>query len=46
MMTLHSVFLIAALVCFILAALNATVPRINLVGAGLAFWIAAALVAR
>jgi uncharacterized membrane protein len=43
MTALHSVFLIAALVCFILAAVNATVPRINLLGAGLAFWIASVL---
>ena len=39
MATITLVFLIFAFVCFVLAALN--VPsRINLVGAGLAFWVA------
>lgn len=40
---MHVALLIAALVCFILAALNATVPRVNLIGLGLAFWMASLL---
>lgn len=38
MATITLIFLIFALVCFVLAA--ASVPsRINLIGAGLAFWV-------
>ena len=33
------ILLIAGLVCFLLAAFGATVPRINLTALGLAFWI-------
>lgn len=40
------VFLIAALVLFILAAVSVPVPRVNLVAAGLACWVAAQLVGR
>lgn len=37
-------FLIAALILFILAAIAVPVPRINLVAAGLACWVASLLV--
>jgi len=37
-------FLIAALILFILAAIAVPVPRINLVAAGLACWVASSLV--
>lgn len=37
-------FLIAALVLFVLAALSVPVPRVNLIGAGLACFVAAQLV--
>jgi hypothetical protein len=37
-------FLIAALILFILAAIAVPVPRINLMAAGLACWVASALV--
>lgn len=33
-----------ALVCFILAAVGAQVPRVNLVALGLAAWVASTLV--
>jgi hypothetical protein len=39
-----TVLLIAALICAILAALEASVPRINLIGAALAFYFASLLV--
>lgn len=35
--------MIAALVLFILAAISVPVPRVNLVAAGLACWVAAQL---
>lgn len=40
------IFLIAALVLFIIAAVNAPVPRVNLVAAGLACWVASQLAGR
>lgn len=40
----HTIFLIAALLLFILAAFNLGHPRVNLVAAGLALWVASALV--
>jgi len=40
MMTLDLVLLILALVCFLAAAANVSSPRINLIGAGLALWVA------
>lgn len=43
---LSLIFLIAALVLFIVAGLNVPVPRINLVAFGLACWVASALVAK
>ena len=36
--TLDLVLLICACVCFVLAALGASVPRVNLTAAGLALW--------
>jgi hypothetical protein len=38
--------LIAALILFIIAAVNVPVPRVNLVAAGLACWTASLLVGR
>ena len=43
-MTVSTIFLIVALILFVLAAINAPVPKVNLIGAGLAFWVLAALV--
>ncbi len=43
-MTVSLVLLVAALVSAILAAIGATVPRVNLVGLALAFWFASLLV--
>ena len=34
-----TILLVAALICFILAAFNVSVPRLNLVALGLAFWV-------
>jgi hypothetical protein len=34
---------VAALVCFVLAAINVTSPRANLIAIGLACWVATAL---
>ena len=42
-MMIHTVLFAAALVCFILAAVNVASPRVNLIAAGLACWVAAAL---
>jgi hypothetical protein len=36
--------LLLALVCFVLAALNAAAPRVNLLALGLAFWVGAVLI--
>lgn len=35
--------LLAGLVCFIIAAIGAWTPRVNLIALGLAFWIATVL---
>jgi hypothetical protein len=43
MMTIDLVLLILALVCFLAAAANVSSPRINLIAAGLACWIASLL---
>lgn len=43
MVPLRLICLIAAVVCFILAALNVGSPRVNLIGAGLALWCATTL---
>lgn len=40
-MSLALFFMIVALVLFILAAIAVPVPRVNLVAAGLVFWVAA-----
>lgn len=37
------IFLLLAFVCFVLAAFNVTVRTLNLVAAGLAFWVFVAL---
>ena len=42
--TLDLVLLIAALICFVLAALNISSPRVGLVPLGLAFFTLAAIV--
>jgi hypothetical protein len=42
-MTLRFLFLIVALVCFVLAALGVNSPRVNLTALGLAFATAAFL---
>jgi outer membrane biogenesis lipoprotein LolB len=44
MVTIHFLLLLAALVCFLLAACNAPVPRLNLMSLGLAFWVLTLLV--
>lgn len=38
------ILLIAAIVCFILAALGVSSDKVNLVALGLAFWVGASLV--
>jgi len=40
MITIDLVLLILALICFLAAAANVSSPRINLVAAGLALWMA------
>lgn len=40
----HTILLIAAFLLFILAAFNIGHPRVNLVAAGLALWVASGLV--
>ena len=42
-MTVELIFLVAALILFVLAAANVPQPRINLTAAGLAFLTAATL---
>jgi hypothetical protein len=44
MITVTTLLLILALVCFIIAASGWPVPRVNLVALGLAFWVAVYLV--
>lgn len=44
MATINVVLIVAALVCFVLAAVNVASPRVNLVAAGLALWVASLLV--
>ena len=39
----ETLFLVIALVCFIVAALNVAVPRVNMLAAGLACCVVAAL---
>jgi hypothetical protein len=45
-MSAHLILLILALVCFVVSALGVPTPRINLVAAGLALWVAAQLLTR
>lgn len=45
-MTLATIFLIVALICFILAAFNVPAGPISMIGLGLAFVVAAQLVGR
>jgi len=45
-MTLATIFLIVALVLFILSAVGVSAPRVNLMAAGLAFWVAAEIFGR
>jgi len=40
MISVDVVLLILAFVCFLAAAFNVSSPRVNLVAAGLAFWVA------
>ncbi len=42
-MNIDLVFLIVALICFIAAAIGWPSTRVNLVAAGLAFWVATLL---
>ncbi len=37
-MLISTILLLAAFVCFLLAALNVSTPRVNLVALGLALW--------
>lgn len=41
---LHTVLLVAALICFIGAAINLKVGSVNLIGVGLALWVATLLI--
>jgi hypothetical protein len=38
-MTLGTIFLVIAFVCFLLAAFNVAVKRVSLLALGLAFWV-------
>lgn len=44
LITLHLLLMVLALVCFLLAALNVSAPRGNLMAAGLFLWALAATV--
>lgn len=46
MITVSVVLLIAAFILFVLAAISVPVPRVNLIGAGLACWILAQLISQ
>jgi hypothetical protein len=39
MITLNLLLLIAAFICFVMAAAGVNVKRVNLIGAGLALWV-------
>jgi hypothetical protein len=41
---MHVALLIASLICFILATIGATVPKVNLLALGLACWVASMFV--
>lgn len=43
-MSLSLVFLILALICFLLEALAVSVPRLRLIALGLAFWVLALMI--
>jgi len=43
-MSIDLILLVAALICFILAALNIKVGSLNLVAAGLALWVLTAII--
>ena len=40
-LSISSLFYLAAFVCFVMAAFGASVGRVNLIGLGLALWLAA-----
>ena len=40
-LSVGTLFYIAAFVCFLMAAFGASVGRVNLIGLGLALWLAA-----
>ena len=42
--TAHLILLILALACFLVAALDVTVRRINLIAAGLFLWVLSTLI--
>jgi hypothetical protein len=44
MMTVDLILLIVAFVCFLAAALGVATPRVNLIAAGLALWVASILI--
>jgi hypothetical protein len=43
-MSIDLILLVVAFICFVAAALNVKVGSINLVAAGLAFWVLTAIV--
>jgi hypothetical protein len=43
-MNLHLVFLIVAAVCFAIAAVGVSSGRVNLIAAGLFFWVLTAII--
>ena len=43
METINIILLVAALVCFVLAAVQVAHPRVNLIAVGLACWVATLL---
>ena len=45
-LTVHLLLIILALVCFLLAALEVSVRRTNLIAAGLFLWLLSTLVSR
>ena len=42
-MTIGTILLIAALICFVLAAVGVAISRLNLIAAGLACWVGSIL---
>ena len=38
-MTLGTILLVIAFICFVLAAFNATIKKVSLLPRGLAFWV-------